>query len=340
MKAIGYQTAGAITAPNALENITLAEPTATGFDLLVELKAISVNPVDTKIRASSSAPAGEYKIIGWDAVGVVKSVGEKVSLFNVGDEVWYAGDISRSGSYAEYQLVDERIVGHKPKSLTYSQAAALPLTGITAWEILFDRLGLAQDGSATDARILIIGAAGGVGSITTQLAVKLTGAEVIGTASRPESADWVHKLGADAVIDHTKPLSQELANIGITDVTHVISLTQTDQHFDEIVQVLKPQGKLALIDDPKGPLDVMKLKRKSLSLHWELMFTRSLYQTEDMIAQHHLLNRLSTLIDTGELQSTFGEHYGTINAQNLIKAHAQIESGKAIGKIVLEGFNQ
>lgn len=285
MKAIGYQTAGAITAPNALENITLAEPTATGFDLLVEIKAISVNPVDTKIRASSSAPAGEYKIIGWDAVGVVKAVGEKVSLFNVGDEVWYAGDISRSGSYAEYQLVDERIVGHKPKSLTYTQAAALPLTGITAWEILFDRLALPQDGSATDARILIIGAAGGVGSIITQLAVKLTGAEVIGTASRPESAAWVHKLGADAVIDHTKPLSQELANIGITDVTHVISLTQTDQHFDEIVQVLKPQGKLALIDDPKGPLDVMKLKRKSLSLHWELMFTRSLYQTEDMIAQ-------------------------------------------------------
>ena len=340
MKAIGYQTAGAITAPNALENITLAEPTATGFDLLVEIKAISVNPVDTKIRASSSASAGEYKIIGWDAVGVVKAVGEKVSLFNVGDEVWYAGDISRSGSYAEYQLVDERIVGHKPKSLTYTQAAALPLTGITAWEILFDRLALPQDGSATDARILIIGAAGGVGSIITQLAVKLTGAEVIGTASRPESAAWVHKLGADAVIDHTKPLSQELANIGITNVTHVISLTQTDQHFDEIVQVLKPQGKLALIDDLKGPLDVMKLKRKSLSLHWELMFTRSLYQTEDMIAQHHLLNRLSALIDTGELQSTFGEHYGTINAQNLIKAHAQIESGKAIGKIVLEGFNQ
>ncbi|GIU32601.1 NADPH:quinone reductase [Shewanella hafniensis] len=340
MKAIGYRTAGAITAPNALENITLAEPTATGFDLLVEVKAISVNPVDTKIRASSSAPAGEYKIIGWDAVGVVKAVGENVSLFKVGDEVWYAGDISRSGSYAEYQLVDERIVGHKPKSLTYAQAAALPLTGITAWEILFDRLALPQDGSATDARILIIGAAGGVGSIITQLAVKLTGAEVIGTASRPESAAWVHKLGADAVIDHTKPLSQELANIGITDVTHVISLTQTDQHFDEIVQVLKPQGKLALIDDPKGPLDVMKLKRKSLSLHWELMFTRSLYQTEDMVAQHHLLNRLSALIDTGELQSTFGEHYGTINAQNLIKAHAQIESGKAIGKIVLEGFNQ
>ncbi|MEO3738304.1 zinc-binding alcohol dehydrogenase family protein [Shewanella baltica] len=340
MKAIGYQTAGAITAPNALENITLAEPTATGFDLLVEVKAISVNPVDTKIRASSSAPAGEYKIIGWDAVGVVKAVGENVSLFNVGDEVWYAGDISRSGSYAEYQLVDERIVGHKPKSLTYAQAAALPLTGITAWEILFDRLGLPQDGSATDARILIIGAAGGVGSIITQLAVKLTGAEVIGTASRPESTAWVQQLGADAVIDHTKSLSGELANIGIADVTHVISLTQTDQHFDEIVQVLKPQGKLALIDDPKGPLDVMKLKRKSLSLHWELMFTRSLYQTEDMIAQHHLLNRLSALIDTSELQSTFGEHYGTINAQNLIKAHTLIESGKAIGKIVLEGFNQ
>lgn len=340
MRAIGYQTAGAITAPNALENITLAEPTATGFDLLVEIKAISVNPVDTKIRASSSAPAGEYKILGWDAVGVVKAIGDKVSLFNVGDEVWYAGDISRSGSYAEYQLVDERIVGHKPQTLSNAQAAALPLTSITAWELLFDRLGLPQDGSATDARILIIGAAGGVGSIITQLAVKLTGAEVIGTASRPESATWVQSLGADSVINHNQPLSQELAKLDIADVTHVISLTQTDKHYDEIVKVLRPQGKLALIDDPVEPLDVMKLKRKSLSLHWELMFTRSLYQTEDMIAQHHLLNRIAELIDTGTVKSTFGEHYGTINAQNLLKAHAQIESGKAIGKIVLEGFSQ
>ncbi|WP_198781267.1 zinc-binding alcohol dehydrogenase family protein [Shewanella putrefaciens] len=340
MRAVGYQTAGAVDAHNALENITLAKPTPTDFDLLVEVKAISVNPVDTKIRASSSAPAGEYKILGWDAVGVVKAIGDKVSLFKVGDEVWYAGDISRSGSYAEYQLVDERIVGHKPQTLSNAQAAALPLTSITAWELLFDRLGLPQDGSATDARILIIGAAGGVGSIITQLAVKLTGAEVIGTASRPESATWVQTLGADAVINHNKPLSEELAKLDIADVTHVISLTQTDKHFDEIVKVLKPQGKLALIDDPVAPLDVMKLKRKSLSLHWELMFTRSLYQTEDMIAQHHLLNRIAELIDTGKVKSTFGEHYGTINAQNLLKAHAQIESGKAIGKIVLEGFSQ
>lgn len=340
MRAVGYQTAGAINAHNALENITLAKPTPTGFDLLVEVKAISVNPVDTKIRASSSAPAGEYKILGWDAVGVVKAIGDKVSLFNVGDEVWYAGDISRSGSYAEYQLVDERIVGHKPQTLSNAQAAALPLTSITAWELLFDRLGLPQDGSATDARILIIGAAGGVGSIITQLAVKLTGAEVIGTASRPESATWVQSLGADSVINHNQPLSQELAKLDIADVTHVISLTQTDKHYDEIVKVLRPQGKLALIDDPVEPLDVMKLKRKSLSLHWELMFTRSLYQTEDMIAQHHLLNRIAELIDTGTVKSTFGEHYGTINAQNLLKAHAQIESGKAIGKIVLEGFSQ
>ena len=239
MRAVGYQTAGAVDAHNALENITLVKPTPTGFDLLVEVKAISVNPVDTKIRASSSAPAGEYKILGWDAVGVVKAIGDKVSLFKVGDEVWYAGDISRSGSYAEYQLVDERIVGHKPQTLSNAQAAALPLTSITAWELLFDRLGLPQDGSATDARILIIGAAGGVGSIITQLAVKLTGAEVIGTASRPESATWVQTLGADAVINHNKPLSEELAKLDIADVTHVISLTQTDKHFDEIVKVLK-----------------------------------------------------------------------------------------------------
>ncbi|QYJ79155.1 zinc-binding alcohol dehydrogenase family protein [Shewanella acanthi] len=339
MKAIGYQTAGEISAPNALENITLAEPIPQGFDLLVEVKAISVNPIDTKVRKSNSAPAGEYKILGWDAVGVVKAVGDKVSLFKVGDEVWYAGDISRSGSYAEYQLVDERIVGHKPKTLSNAQAAALPLTSITAWELLFDRLGLPQDSSAHDARILIIGAAGGVGSIITQLAVKLTGARVIGTASRPETVEWVKKLGAHAVIDHSQLLSEELAKLDIADVTHVISLTHTDVHFDEIIKVIKPQGKLALIDDPKEPLDVLKLKRKCLSLHWELMFTRSLYQTEDMIAQNQLLNRVSELIDSGELHNTLGQHFGAINAENLIKAHTLIESGKAIGKIVLEGFS-
>ena len=338
MRAVGYSAAGNINTKNAFEDIQLPVPAPTGHDILVQVKAISVNPVDAKIRASRNPEADQYAVIGWDAVGTVVTVGDQVSLFNCGDEVWYAGDISRSGSNSQYQLVDERIVGKKPSTLTDAQAAALPLTGITAWEILFDRLGLPQDGSATDSTLLIIGAAGGVGSIITQLAVKLTGAKVIGTASRPESAAWITSLGAHAVVDHSEPLSEELANIGINHVSHVISLTHTDTHFEEIVKSLKPQGKLALIDDPQGPIDIMKLKLKSLSLHWELMFTRSLFQTDDMIAQHLLLNRIADLIDSGALKSTFGEHYGQITAANLVKAHQHIESGRAIGKIVLEGF--
>ncbi|MCG9695441.1 zinc-binding alcohol dehydrogenase family protein [Shewanella sp. Isolate11] len=338
MKAIGYTIPGSIDAPQALVDIDLPMPKAAGHDLLVEVKAIAANPVDTKVRKSSAPTEGEYKVLGYDAVGVVTAVGDQVSLFQVGDEVWYAGDITRSGSNAEYQLVDERIVGHKPKSLSFADAAALPLTGITAWELLFDRLQLPQDGSATDARVLIIGAAGGVGSIITQLASKLTGATVIGTASRAQTADWVKELGADVVINHHQPLSQELAKQQIADVTHVISLTHTDQHFDEIVEILRPQGKIALIDDPKEPLDIMKLKRKSLSLHWELMFTRSMFQTQDMIKQHQLLDTLAELVDAGKIKTTVGEHYGQINAANLIRAHKTSETNTTIGKMVLEGF--
>ncbi|WP_394130165.1 zinc-binding alcohol dehydrogenase family protein [Shewanella maritima] len=338
MKAIGYYHTGAIKADNALEDIQLPMPQATGHDLLIEVNAIAVNPVDTKIRQRKQPAAGEAQILGWDAVGVVKAVGDKTSLFNVGDEVWYAGDLTRSGTYAEYQLVDERIVGRKPTSLSMAEAAALPLTTITAWEMLFDRLGLPQDGSAKDARVLVIGAAGGVGSILTQLAAKLTGATVIGTASRPKSQQWVKSLGADVVIDHSKPISEELAKVGLNDVTHVCSLTHTEQHFDECIKALKPQGKLALIDDPAKPLDIMSMKQKSLSLHWEFMYTRSMFSTDDMIAQHHLLTRVAELIDQGKLQGTMGEHFGEINATNLIKAHQQIESNSSVGKIVLEGF--
>ena len=341
MKAIGYLTPKSIDQQDALVDFELPTPTATGRDLLVKVKAISVNPVDTKVRANAAPEEGQYKILGWDAVGEVTAVGEEVEHYQVGDKVWYAGDISRSGTNAEYHLVDERIVGKQPTTVSDTQAAALPLTAITAWELLFDRLQFEltpNTETSAKVRLLIIGASGGVGSILTQLAAKLTNATIIGTASRPESQKWVTDLGADYVIDHSKPLTDELKRIEVDDVTHVISLTQTQAHFDQIVEALAPQGHLALIDDPTEPLDIMKLKRKSLSLHWELMFTRSLYQTEDMDKQRQLLNSVSSMIDDGELVTTLGQHFGKINAKNLKKAHAYIESGKSIGKVVLEGF--
>jgi zinc-binding alcohol dehydrogenase family protein len=234
-------------------------------------------------------------------------------------------------------VVDERIVGHMPKSLSFAHAAALPLTAITAWELLFERLQIAEGATDTGQRLMIVGAAGGVGSMLTQLARQLTGLNVIGTASRPETEAWVRQLGAHHVLDHSKPLNEELTRAGLPQVTHVASLTQTDQHLDQLVEALAPQGRLALIDDPKS-LDVSKLKRKSLSLHWEFMYTRSLFETADMIEQHTLLNRVAELVDAGTLKTTFGEHFGTINAANLRRAHAFLESGKAKGKIVLEGF--
>ena len=336
MKAIAYQHAQA-SAAGSLHDITLPEPLATGHDLLVEVRAVSVNPVDAKVRSGVSAPDGEWKILGWDAAGVVRAVGPEVRFFKPGDRVWYAGDISRPGTNAELHLVDERIVGHMPKSLDFAQAAALPLTSITAWEMLFDRLQLKRGELPSDDRLLIIGASGGVGSIMTQLARQLTTATVIGTASRPATQAWVHELGAHHVIDHSRLLSEELKKIGIDNASHIVSLNSTDQHFAQIVEAIAPQGKFGLIDDPQ-PIDVNKLKRKSVSLHWELMFTRSLFGTDDMVAQHHLLNEMAELVDAGIIRTTLGEHFGTINAANLMRAHALLESGKARGKIVLEGF--
>ena len=339
MKAIGYTHAQfglPIDNPNALAEITLHDPAPQGRDILVEVRAVSVNPVDTKVRRGSTPAAGEVKVLGWDAVGVVRATGSDVSLFKPGDRVWYAGSITRPGSNCQLHLVDERIVGHAPKSLDDAEAAALPLTGLTAWELLFDRLQIAP-GTGTGQSILIVGAGGGVGSILVQLARQLTQLTVIGTASRPETVDWVRNLGAHHVIDHSRPLSEELRRIGVPHVHYVASLTQTDTHLAEIVESLIPQGRLALIDDP-APFDVKLLKRKSISLHWELMFTRAIYETPDMIAQHRILEELATLLDRGTLRSTLAEHYGTINADNLRRAHALIESGAARGKIVLEGW--
>ena len=317
-----------------LKEIDLPVPVAKGHDVLVEVKAISVNPVDTKVRAGFSA--GMPRVLGWDGVGVVKSVGDAVKLFAPGDHVWYAGALGRPGSNSEFQLVDERIMALKPASLDNASAAALPLTAITAWELLFDRLGVQENGNEGDV-LLIVGAAGGVGSVLTQLATRLTRMTVIGTASRPESQKWVREAGADFVIDHSKPLTEELARIGIKEVTHVASLTNTEQHYQEMIAALAPQGKLALIDDPEI-LDARPLKTKSISLHWEFMFTRSMFETTDLLEQHLLLTRIAQLIDKKIIHTTLGEHFGAINAENLKKAHAQIETGRAVGKIVLEGF--
>lgn len=335
MKAISFtQHALPIDNPQALIDISLPRPTPGPRDLLVEVRAVSVNPVDTKVRVGTITK--EPIILGWDATGIVREVGAEVTLFQPGDEVFYAGSIARPGSYSEFHLVDERIVGHKPHSLSAADAAALPLTSITAWELLFDRLGVV-DGTGEGKCLLITGAAGGVGSMLVQLARKLTRLTVIGTASRQQTADWVRQLGAHHVIDHSQPLLAQLQALGVPEIDYVASLTHTEQHFAQLIDVLKPQGRLGVIDDPET-LDVVPLKRKSLSLHWELMFTRSLYETPDMINQHHLLNRVSALIDQGVLQTTVGEHFGAINAANMRRAHALIESGKARGKIVLEGF--
>ncbi len=335
MKAIGYQKSLPIENELSLQDIELETPAAHGHDILVEVKAVSVNPVDFKIRQAMPAADGEYKVIGWDATGVVKSVGENVSLFKPGDKVWYAGDITRSGSNAQFQLVDERIVGHMPSSLSYGEAAALPLTSITAWELLFDRLNVAKnDGSKS---ILVIGAAGGVGSIMVQLLKQRTKLNIIASASRAETISWLEDLGADTIVNHRNPLSEEFAAKNLSEVDYVVSLNNTEQHLPEIEKVVKPQGQFALIDDPET-LNIVPFKNKSVSVHWELMFTRSLFKTDDMQEQHVILNNVATMIDLGQIKTTVGEHLGKINAANLRKAHQHLETQTAKGKVVLEGF--
>ncbi len=337
MKAIAYRHNLPITDADALLDVELPVPQVQGRDLLVEVRAISVNPVDTKIRSGVAPAAGELKVIGWDAAGIVKAVGPDTTLFRPGDAVWYAGSLTRPGTNSELHLVDERIVGRKPERLDFAEAAALPLTAITAWELLFDRLGVPRGAGPGGQSLLVVGAAGGVGSILVQLARQLTGLTVIGTASRPDTARWVSGLGAHHVLDHTKPLDGELARLGLPPVTYVASLNQTERHWNAIAELVAPQGKVALIDDPAA-IDVRLLKRKSVSLHWEFMFTRSMFGTADMQQQHQLLNDVAQLVDTGLIKTTLSERYGKINAANLKRAHALIESQRAMGKIVLEGF--
>ncbi len=338
MRAIGFHMPQPITSNEALVDLDLPIPEASGHDLLVEIKAVSVNPVDTKVRRNHTPAAGEARILGYDAAGVVKAVGSDVTLFKPGDEVYYAGAIGRAGTNAEYHLVDERIVGIKPKSLSFAEAAALPLTAITAYEALFDRLKVGDPVLGAERAILITGGAGGVGSIAIQLAKTLTDLTVIATASRPETADWAKSLGADHVIDHSKPLAEEYAKLGIGAPAFIFSVTHSSQHRLAMAEIIAPMGRICLIDDFPEGFDILAFKMKVVSLHWEFMFSRPMFQTPDMIEQHKLLTQVAELIDSGKIRTTLDTVMGPITAENLRKAHAIIESNRARGKIVLEGF--
>lgn len=336
MKAVAYKKPLQISQPEVFSDITLELPIASGNDLLVEVKAISINPVDIKMRQRTSPENETWKILGHDAVGIVKAVGENVQHYKIGDEVFYAGSNQRNGSYAEFQLVDERIVGLKPKTLNDAEAAALPLTSITAWEMLFDRLKV-QEALHADAAILVIGAAGGVGSITVQLLKALTNLKVIATASRPESKAWLASIGADYIIDHRQPLEQQVRDLNIGLPDYIFSITGTAGYTQSIVNLIAPQGHFGLIDDPDNFV-INPFKAKSISIHWESMFTRSTFQTADMSRQRQILNHLAELVDQGKIKTTLSKNLGRINAKNITEAHALIESGQSIGKIVLEGF--
>ena len=336
MKAVGYRQSLPIDDPASLEDLELPTPTPGPRDLLVRVKAVSVNPVDAKVRKGVAPEPGQVKVLGWDAVGTVEAAGASVTAFRPGDRVYYAGSITRPGANSELHVVDERIAALAPQSLDDAQAAALPLTTITAYELLFDRLRVPKNGGAGQA-LLIIGGAGGVGSILIQLARQLTQLRVIATASRAETRAWCLSLGAHAVIDHSKPLAAELRAAGIGEVDMVASLTETTRHYAQIIESLRPQGQLAVIDDAPV-LDAMPLKGKSISLHWELMFTRSKFETPDMARQGELLAEVAALVDAGRIRTTANASFGTINAANLRRAHALIESGRAQGKVVLAGF--
>lgn len=344
MKAVGYIQSLPPSDPQSLFDFELPAPTPGARDLLVSVRAVSVNPIDTKVRMRQQGTAEQPRILGFDCAGVVQSVGSEVTLFHPGDEVFYAGSILRPGTNAEFHLVDERLAGPKPRTLSFAEAAALPLTSVTAWELIFDRIriprideNLVAGKKQQAGTLLVIGASGGVGSILVQLARRLSTVTVVASASRPESRQWVLDNGAHHAVDHSQKLSEEVRKLGIQYVEYIASLTHTGDYFDEIVELIAPQGAFGLIDDPT-PIDIRKFKPKSASLNWESMFTRSSFQTADMIEQHRILSHISTLVDKGTIRTTLGKVAGPIDAQNLRAAHAAIESNKSIGKIVLEGF--
>ena len=338
MKAVAYTHSLPISDPLALKDLVMVDPKLERpHDLLVKVAAVAVNPVDTKLRRNRRPAPGAPGILGWDTVGTVLAANNEAQGFQIGDRVFYAGAIDRAGCNSELHVVDSRIVAHAPASLTNAQAAALPLTSLTAWEALFDRLKVEQPVAGTANAIVVIGGAGGVGSMTIQLARAMTGLTVIATASRPETVAWVKKLGAHHVIDHSQPLAPQVESLGIGAPAFVFSTTHTDHYLPGIVELIAPQGRIALIDDPKS-LDIVSLKRKSLSIHWEFMFTRSLLQTADIAEQQAILQKVAELADQGKITTTRTRSLGTINAENLREAHALLESGQAIGKITLAGF--
>ncbi|AQQ52181.1 zinc-binding alcohol dehydrogenase family protein [Planococcus lenghuensis] len=336
MKAIGFYKPGDVKEPMDLEVVEMERPKPAGRDLLVQVKAVSVNPTDLRTRDAKKDGDESFTVVGRDAAGIVAEVGEDCSLFKPGDEVWYAGTNNRPGSQSEFQLVDERIVGKKPKSLDFAQAAALPLTSLTAYEAMFDRLGISENAADNKGKsILIIGAAGGVGSIATQIA-KQAGLTVIGTASRPQTVEWAKEHGADYTINHREPLEPQLKELGFDNVPYIFCLSATDEHMTDMTTVIAPQGKICSILPAFKPLDP-RLFAKSVTFAYELMYTRSVFQTEDMIRQHELLDRLADDVDAGELETTKTEHFTPISPSALKEAYSNLLTGRTIGKIVVEG---
>ena len=337
MKAVALTRYLPITDPESLFNVDLPKPQAAGRDLLVRVEAVSVNPVDTKVRAPKPDVEKTPRVLGWDAAGVVESVGPNVTSFRPGDDVFYAGDITRPGTNSEYHLVDGRIVGHKPSSLSFAEAAALPLTSITAWETLFERLGVDRDADNSDRTLLILGGAGGVGSIAIQLA-KWSGLIVIATASRPETQDWVKGLGADHVVDHRQPLPPQLAAIGHKEVNFIANFNNTDAYWVVMAESIKPQGRIVSIVENDHPVEIGLLKSKSASFGWVFMFTRAMFQTADMAEQGKILDRIAQLVDAGIIRTTLTERLSPISASNMRAAHAKSESGRTIGKVAISGW--
>ena len=338
MKAVALTRYLPIDDPQSLLDVELEAPLASGRDLLVRVEAVSVNPVDTKVRAPKPQVEPQPRVLGYDAAGVVEAVGAEVTGFRPGDAVWYAGDITRPGSNAQLQLVDERIVARKPASLDFAQAAALPLTALTAWELLFERMGYAVEGGGEGRSLLVIGGAGGVGSIAIQLA-KLAGFRVIATASREASTAWCRELGADHVIDHRQPLAPQLQALGLDAVDAALNLADTDRYWTELGELLAPQGRVGLIVEPAGALRIGDpYKAKCIGIHWEFMFARPRFRTADMDAQGRILSHVAALFDQGRLRGTLRDTLSPINAANLREAHRRLESGRSLGKLVLSGW--
>ena len=338
MKAVALTRYLPIADPESLVDVTLPDPVPTGHDLLVRVAAVSVNPVDTKQRAPSAKVEAQPRVLGWDAAGTVAAVGPEVRLFKPGDEVYYAGDVTRQGSNSELQLVDERIVARKPRTLDFAQAAAIPLTAITAWECYFDRMKIDPGGAHRGATLLIIGGAGGVGSIGIQIG-RVAGLKVIATASRPETVAWVKELGADHVVDHSQPLRPQIEALGLKFVDYIANFNDTDRYWEQMGDLIRPQGAISLIVGNRGPLAQEGVRGKSATICWELMFTRPRFKTPDMIEQQRLLTRVAELIDGGRIRGTLRETLRPINAANLRAAHAKLESGTMIGKLVVAGWS-